>query len=100
MPLYILISTLTDEGRKTIKNNPERVEQVNREIEGMGAFVIAQYAVLGQYDFINLIEAPDNEVIARVSIELGARGTVQIMTLPAVPVHEFIEGIRPKPPKS
>lgn len=99
MPLYILISTLTDEGRKTIKNNPERVEQVNREIEGMGAFVIAQYAVLGQYDFINLIEAPDNQVIARVSIELGARGTVQIMTLPAVPVHEFIEGIRTKPVK-
>jgi len=100
MPLYILISTLTDEGRKTIKNNPERVEQVNREIEGMGAFVIAQYAVLGQYDFINLIEAPDNQVIARVSIELGARGTVQIMTFPAGPVHEFIESIRTKTVKS
>jgi len=100
MPLYILISTLTDEGRKTIKNNPERVEQVNREIESMGAFVIAQYAVLGQYDFINLIEAPDNQVIARVSIELGARGTVQIMTFPAVPVHEFIESIGAKPVKS
>ena len=100
MPLYILISTLTDEGRKTIKNNPERVEQVNREIEGMGAIVIAQYAVLGQYDFVNLIEAPDNQVIARVSIELGARGTVQIMTLPAVPVHEFVESIRARQAKS
>ncbi len=100
MPLYILISTLTDEGRKTIRNNPERIEQVNREIENMGAFVIAQYAVLGQYDFINLVEAPDNEVIARVSIEFGARGTVQIMTLPAVPVHEFIEKIRAKSPKT
>ena len=94
MPLYILISTLTDEGRKTIKNNPERIEEVNREIENMGACVIAQYAVLGQYDFINLVEAPDNDVIARVSIELGARGTIQIMTLPAVPVHEFIQKIR------
>jgi uncharacterized protein with GYD domain len=98
--LYILISTLTDEGRKTIRNNPERIEQVNREIENMGAFVIAQYAVLGQYDFINLIEAPDNEVIARVSIELGARGTVHIMTLPAVPVHEFVEKIKSRAPKA
>jgi uncharacterized protein with GYD domain len=90
MPLYIMMSTLTDEGRKTLKNHPERIEEVNREIEGMGARVLAQYAVLGTYDFINLVEAPDNAVIARVSIELGARGTVQIMTLPAVPVREFI----------
>jgi uncharacterized protein with GYD domain len=90
MPLYIMMSSLTDEGRKTLKNHPERIEEVNREIEGMGARVLAQYAVLGSYDFINLVEAPDNAVIARVSIELGARGTVQIMTLPAVPVREFI----------
>jgi uncharacterized protein with GYD domain len=90
MPLYIMVSSLTDEGRKTLKNHPERIEEVNREIEGMGARVLAQYAVLGPYDFINLVEAPDNAVIARVSIELGARGTVQIMTLPAVPVREFI----------
>lgn len=90
MPLYIMMSSLTDEGRKTLKNHPERIEEVNREIEGMGARVLAQYAVLGPYDFINLVEAPDNAVIARVSIELGARGTVQIMTLPAVPVREFI----------
>jgi len=90
MALYIMLSTLTDEGRKTLKKHPERVEEVNREIEGMGARVLAQYAVLGPYDFINLVEAPDNGVIARVSVELGARGTVQIMTLPAVPVREFI----------
>jgi uncharacterized protein with GYD domain len=94
MPLYIMISTLTDEGRKTIKNNPERIEEVNREIENMGACVIAQYLVLGKYDFINLIEAPDNEVIAKVSIELGSRGTIQIMTLPAVPVHDFIDQLK------
>lgn len=85
-----MMSTLTDEGRKTLKKNPERIEEVNREIEGMGARVLAQYAVLGPYDFVNLVEAPDNAVIARVSTELGARGTVQIMTLPAVPVREFI----------
>ena len=91
MSLYIMFSTLTDEGRKTIRNNPERIEEVNREIENMGAVVIAQYAVLGQFDFISLLDAPNNEAIARISIELGSRGTVQIMTLPAVTVLEFVQ---------
>jgi uncharacterized protein with GYD domain len=91
MSLYIMFSTLTDEGRKTIRNNPERIEEVNREIENMGAVVIAQYAVLGQFDFISLLDAPSNEAIARISIELGSRGTVQIMTLPAVTVLEFVQ---------
>jgi uncharacterized protein with GYD domain len=94
MPFYILISTLTDEGRKTIKKNPERIEEVNKEIEKMGAKVHAQYAVLGPYDFINLVEAPNNEVIAKVSMELGARGTIHIVTLPAIPVPEFIEMLK------
>ena len=86
-----MISTLTDEGRKTIKKHPERIEEVNREIENMGAKVLAQYAILGQYDFINILEAPNNESIAKLSIELGSRGTIQIITLPAIPVDEFIE---------
>jgi len=86
-----MISTLTDEGRKTIKKHPERIEEVNREIENMGAKVLAQYALLGQYDFITILDAPSNESIARISIEMGSRGTVQIMTLPAMPVEEFIE---------
>jgi len=86
-----MISTLTDEGRKTIKKNPERIEEVNREIENMGAKVLAQYAILGQYDFITILDAPNNEAIARISIEMGSRGTVQIITLPAIPVEEFIE---------
>ena len=94
MSFYILISTLTDEGRKTIKKNPERIEEVNKEIEKMGAKVLAQYAVLGPYDFISLVEAADNEVIARVSMELGARGTVHIVTLPAIPVPEFIAKLK------
>jgi len=90
MPLYILLSTLTPEGRKTIKKNAERIKEVNKEIEAYGAKVIAQYAVLGPYDFVNIVEAPDNNAIARVSLELGFRGTIQIMTLPAMPVNEFI----------
>jgi uncharacterized protein with GYD domain len=90
MPIYIMISTLTDDGRKTIKKHPERIEEVNKEIESMGAKVLAQYAVLGQYDFISVLDAPNNEAIARVSIELGSRGTVQIITLPAIVIDEFI----------
>jgi len=90
MPIYIMISTLTDEGRKTIKKHPERNEEVNREIENMGAKVLAQYAILGEYDFLNILEAPNNEAIAKLSIELGSRGTIQIITLPAIPVEEFI----------
>ena len=94
MSIYIMISTLTTEGRKTIKKHPERIEEVNREIEALGAKVLAQYAVLGQYDFINILDAPSNEAIARISLELGSRGTLHIVTLPAIPVHEFIEKMK------
>ncbi|MBI4571232.1 MAG: GYD domain-containing protein [Chloroflexi bacterium] len=94
MATYILLSTLTDEGRKTIKGRPERIQEVNREIEAMGARVIDQYAVLGQYDFVSVVEAVDNETIARISVELGARGTVQITTLPAIPVGSFVEKLK------
>jgi len=90
MPTYILLSTLTAEGRKTIKEKPDRIREVNKEIEAFGAKVISQYAVLGSYDFVNVVEAPDNEAIARVSLELGARGTVKITTLPAIPIDNFI----------
>ena len=90
MPLYILLSTLTPEGRKTIKKNAERIKEVNKEIEAFGAKVLAQYAVLGLYDFVNIVDAPDNEAIANVSLELGSRGTIEIMTLPAMLVDEFI----------
>ena len=94
MATYIFLSTLTDDGRKTIKARPERIEEVNREIEAMGAKVIDQYAVLGPYDFISIVEAVDNEAVARISVELGARGTVQIMSLPAIPVPQFIERLK------
>lgn len=94
MATYILISTLTDEGRKTLKDKPTRIQEVNREIESMGAKVVGQWAVLGPYDFINVVEAPNNETIARISLELGARGTIQIMTLPAIPVEELQARLR------
>jgi len=90
MATYIMLSTLTDEGAKTIKERPGRIKEVNREIETLGVKVKAQYAVLGQYDFVNIVEAPDNETVARVSIELGSRGSVKIQTLAAIPIDEFI----------
>ena len=90
MPMYILLSTLTPEGRKTIKENAERIREVNKEIEAFGAKVLTQYAVLGPYDFVNIVEAPDNEAITRVSLELGSRGTIKIMSMPAMSVNDFI----------
>ncbi len=91
MATYIMLSTLTDEGRKTLKERPERLKAVNKEVEAMGARVVSQYAVLGGYDFVNIIEAPTNEVMSRVSIELGARGTIKVTTFPAMSIDAFIE---------
>ncbi|MEX2253101.1 MAG: GYD domain-containing protein [Thermoleophilaceae bacterium] len=93
MPTYVMLTTLTPEGVQTLKNNPKRVLEVNKEIEQLGAEVKAQYAVLGQYDFVNVIEAPDEQTMARVSLELGSRGTARYESLAAIPVDEFIESI-------
>ncbi|MGD6851807.1 MAG: GYD domain-containing protein [Candidatus Bathyarchaeia archaeon] len=90
MPIYILVSTLTSEGRKTIKQRPERIKEVNKEIEAFGAKVLEQYAVLGRYDFVSIVEAPNNDAITRVSIELGSRGTVHIMSMPAQRLDDFL----------
>ena len=89
MPTYILLSTLTPEGRKTLHKSPDRMEEVNKEIHDFGCKIVAQYAVLGLYDFVNIIEAPDNETVAHLSVDLGARGTINLITLPAVPTSEF-----------
>ena len=93
MPYYILLSNLTDEGWKTVKERPERIKEVNKELEAFGVRVISQYAILGPYDFVNIVEAPDNETVARVSIELGSRGTIRILSMAAIPVDEFIASI-------
>ena len=96
MPTFVLLSTLTPEGVQTIKNNPTRIREVNKEVEQLGATVKAQWATLGRYDFVNIVEAKDNETIARLSVALGARGTVQIETLTAIPVETFIRGLSTK----
>jgi uncharacterized protein with GYD domain len=90
MGTYILLSNLTDEGAKTIKKNPGRIKEVNKELEAMGVKVIAQYAVLGPYDFLNIVEGPDNETMARVSAELASRGSIRILTMTAIPIDDFI----------
>lgn len=93
MPMYVMLSTLTPEGVQTIKNNPARIREVNSEIEQLGASVKAQWATLGRFDFINVVEAPDDSTMARVSLELGSRGTVRYETLSAIPVDEFIASL-------
>ena len=98
MPIYLMLTTLTDEGRRTIKENPERIKEVNKEVELMGVKILAQYALLGQYDFINIIEAPRDEVAAKLAINLSARGTVQAMTLPAMAIDDLIATLKQKPP--
>ena len=90
MALYIMLSTLSETGRQVVRKLPGSIRKVNQEVGRMGVKVVAQYAVLGPYDFVTVIEAPDNETVAKVSIELGARGSVQMMTMPAIPVDTFI----------
>ncbi|MHB1416532.1 MAG: GYD domain-containing protein [Chloroflexota bacterium] len=94
MPTYIFLSTLTDEGAKTITSNPQRIKDVNKEVEGMGVQVRYQYAVLGPFDFVTIVESPDNETVARVSAMLASRGSIKVQTLSAIPIDEFIAGIR------
>jgi uncharacterized protein with GYD domain len=93
VPTYIMLSTLTAEGVQTVKNNPHRIREVNSEIEQLGATVRAQWATLGQFDFINVVEAPDERTMARVSLELGSRGTGRYETLAAIPIDEFIASL-------
>jgi uncharacterized protein with GYD domain len=104
MSTYIMLSTLTPEGRKTIKDRPGRIREVSQELESMGARVTEQYATLGPYDFVSIVEAPDNETISKISVDLCSRGTVEIMTLAAVSVDSFISSLtierRSKPKKA
>ncbi len=90
MPTYIMLATLSSEGVQTIKNNPNRIKEVNTEVEQLGASVKAQWATLGQYDFISVVEVPDDKTMARVSLELGSRGTGRYESLSAIPIDDFI----------
>jgi uncharacterized protein with GYD domain len=93
MPYFIMLTKLTDHGRKTIMKNPGRIWEVNKEVEEMGAKIISQYAILGEYDFINILEAPSNEVVARVAAQLGSRGTLEPTTMSAIRVDDLVKEI-------
>jgi uncharacterized protein with GYD domain len=90
MPTYILLTTLTAQGLQTLKSNPERLREVNRDVEELGARVLHQWATLGQYDFVNVVDAPDNATIAKVSVALGARGSAKLQTLSALTIDEYL----------
>jgi uncharacterized protein with GYD domain len=93
MATFIMISRLTPDGVQTIKTNPQRIKEVNHEIEQLGAEVKEQWATLGQFDFVNVVEAPDEQTMARISLELGSRGTAKYESLPAIPVDDFISAL-------
>jgi uncharacterized protein with GYD domain len=93
MPTYIMLTTLTPEGVQTVKNNPQRIKEVSKEIEQLGATVKAQWATLGHFDFVNVVEAPNEATIAKVSMELGSRGTAKYETLTAIPIDDFISSV-------
>ena len=93
MATYVMLTTLTDQGRKTIKQNPQRIKEVNKEVEAMGVRIVAQYALLGPYDFMNVLEAPDNKAVSKMAVELGARGTLQTLTMAAMDLDEFIDNL-------
>ena len=94
MATFIMLSRLSPEGMKTLRDNPQRLQEVNREVEEFGARVVQQYALLGHHDFITVLEAPDAETVSRVSVELSSRATASYETLPAIEVDEFVARIR------
>jgi uncharacterized protein with GYD domain len=93
MPTYVMLTTLTPEGVQTVKNNPQRILEVNKEVEQLGATVKSQWATLGHVDFISIVEAPNDGTMARVSLELGSRGTARYETLSAIPIEDFIASL-------
>jgi len=94
MAIYILLGTLTDVGADHLRAHPEWVEDVNRDLELTGVKVICHYAVLGPYDIVTIVEAPDNRSVVRVSAQLTLRGNVKVITLPALPIEDFLTGLK------
>lgn len=94
MTRYIIISNLTDEGARTLKKNPGRVKEVNAELKGMDINVVDQYAVLGNFDFMTIVEADDDSTIAKAVVEIASRGSIKTATYKAIPIDEFIESLR------
>ncbi len=96
MSIYLMLTTLTDEGRKAIQEDPESLRDINKEVEFMGAKILAQYGLLGQYDFVSILEAPSNEAVAKLAIRLSAKGTMQTLTLSAITLDDLIAALKQK----
>jgi uncharacterized protein with GYD domain len=94
MPKYVMLSTLGPDGSARLRENPERLREVSAEVEAMGVKVLEQFAVLGQWDFVNILEAPDDLTMAKVATSLASRGTLKTMTLPIIDIEPFIEALR------
>lgn len=90
MPLFVMLTRLTDHGAKTLKENPERMLEVDGQLSEMGVEVLHQYVVLGRFDFVNIVEAPDMATITRASLDLAARGSIRIETMPAMSAEDLI----------
>jgi uncharacterized protein with GYD domain len=93
MPTYILLTTLTAQGVQTLRSNPDRLREVNRDVEELGARVLHQWATLGPFDFVNVVDAPDDATIARVSVALGARGSAKLQTMAALEIDDFLNAL-------
>ncbi|HCG98242.1 MAG TPA: GYD domain superfamily [Actinobacteria bacterium] len=95
MALFIMLTNLTDDGMGTLRDKPERIKEVNDEVtQKFGVKILTQYMVMGPYDFVNLVEAPDNDTMVKMAIELGSRGTIRTMTMPAIEIDKIIEDLK------
>lgn len=94
MPIFVMLTKLTDHGANTINRDPGRIKEVNKDVEDLGARVLAQYALMGEYDFLNILEAPDTETIMHISLKLASRGTLRIKTIAAIPIDDFIHSMK------
>ena len=91
MPTYLMLTKLTAQGVQTLKANPARLREVNRDVEELGAKVLQQWATIGEYDFVNIVEAADAAAIAKVSLALGARGSAKLQSLELLEVDALID---------
>ncbi len=89
-----MLTTLGPDGWETVRQKPDRINEVRAEVEALGLTVVAQYALMGQYDFLNIVEAPDERAMANAAIMLASRGTMRTTTMPAIPVEQLIQTLK------
>ena len=96
MSVYVMLTSLTDAGRKATDEDPESLREINKEVEYLGVKILAQYALLGQYDFVSILEAPSNEAVARLATRLSGKGTMQTLTMAAMKIDDLIAALKKK----